>query len=68
MDTDVVWAFLSTQGLDFALKVLGAVVAWIIGRWLIGILKRLTRKGLERGRRIDETLAIYHSAHRGDSR
>ena len=59
MDTDVVWAFLSTQGLDFAMKVLGAVVAWLIGRWLIGVLKRLTRRALERGRRIDETLAIY---------
>ncbi|MDQ6880658.1 MAG: mechanosensitive ion channel family protein [Pseudomonadota bacterium] len=59
MDTDVVWAFLSTQGLDFAMKVLGAVVAWILGRWLIGVLKRLTRRALERGRRIDETLAIY---------
>ena len=59
MDTDVVWAFLSTQGIDFALKVLGAVVVWIVGRWLIGMLKRLTRRALERGRRIDETLAVY---------
>jgi small conductance mechanosensitive channel len=59
MDTDVVWAFLSTQGIDFALKLLGAVVVWVVGRWLIGILKGLTRRGLERGRRIDETLAVY---------
>lgn len=59
MDMDVVWAFLSTEGLDFAMKVLGAAVAWVIGRWLIGILKRLTHKALERGRRIDETLAVY---------
>ena len=59
MDTDVVWAFFSTQGIDFALKVLGAVVVWIVGRWLIGMLKRLTRRALERGRRIDETLAVY---------
>lgn len=59
MDMDVVWAFLSTEGLDFAMKVLGAAVAWIIGRWVIGILKRLTHKALERGRRIDETLAVY---------
>ena len=59
MDMDVVWAFLSTEGLDFAMKVLGAAVAWVIGRWVIGLLKRLTHKALERGRRIDETLAVY---------
>jgi small conductance mechanosensitive channel len=59
MDTDVMWAFLSTQGVDFALKLLGAIVVWIIGRWFIGILKRLTSAALKRGRRIDDTLAVY---------
>ena len=62
VDTDVMWAFLSTQGLDFGLKLLGAIVAWIIGRWVIGILKRLTHRGLQRGRKIDETLAVYITA------
>lgn len=62
VDTDVMWAFVSTQGLDFGLKLLGAIVAWIIGRWVIGILKRLTHRGLQRGRKIDETLAVYITA------
>jgi small conductance mechanosensitive channel len=59
MDTDVVWAFLSTQGLDFALKVLGAIVAWFVGRWLIGFIKRFAGAAIRRGKRIDETLAAY---------
>jgi small conductance mechanosensitive channel len=62
MDMDVVWTFLSTQGLDFALKVLGAVVAWFVGRWVIGILKRLTQAAIRRGRRLDETLSVYITA------
>ena len=37
MNMEVIWNFLSTQGADFALKIVGAVAAWIIGRWLIGI-------------------------------
>ena len=62
MDKDVVWAFLSTQGLDFGMKVLGAIVAWFVGRWLIGMLKRLVHAALRRGRSIDETLATYLTA------
>lgn len=62
VDTDVVWTFISTQGLDFGLKLLGAVVAWFAGRWVIGILKRLTSGALQRGRRIDPTLAVYMTA------
>ncbi len=62
MDTDVIWTFLSTQGLDFGLKALGALVAWFVGRWLIGILKRLTSAALQRGHRIDPMLNVYMTA------
>ena len=62
VDTDVMWTFLSTQGVDFGLKALGALVAWFVGRWIIGILKRLTSSGLSRGGRIDPTLAVYMTA------
>ena len=62
MDMDVVWTFLSTQGMDFALKALGAIVAWFVGRWIIGILKRLTSAALLRGHRIDATLTVYMTA------
>jgi len=59
MNTEAVWTFLSTQGADFGLKVLGAIAAWLVGRWLIGFALRFVRVGLERGRRVDPTLSHY---------
>ena len=59
MNIEAVWTFLSTQGIDFGLKLTGAIAAWIIGRWLIGIATRLVRRALERGGKIDPTLAKY---------
>ena len=34
MYTEAVWQFLSTQGVDFGLKILAAIAAWVVGRWL----------------------------------
>ncbi|MDB5872807.1 MAG: mechanosensitive ion channel family protein, partial [Ramlibacter sp.] len=62
MDTEAIWAFLATQGVDFGLKVLGAIIVWLIGRWLIGWARRLAKAALQRGRHIDETLARYLSS------
>lgn len=62
MNTDAMWNFLGTQGVDFGLKVLGAIAVWVVGRWLIGWVRRLAHVALQRGRRIDETLARYLSA------
>ena len=59
MNTDVILNFLTTQGADFALKIVGAIVAWIIGRWLIGMATRLMGKALERGSKFDATLITY---------
>jgi small conductance mechanosensitive channel len=62
MNTEVVWTFLSTQGVDLGLRVLGALAVWIVGRWLIGVAKRLLRAALQRGQRLDATLAGYLAA------
>ena len=59
MNMETIWTFLSTQGMDFALKILGAIAAWVIGRWLIGIAVNLIGKALQRGNKIDSTLASY---------
>nr|WP_269632103.1 mechanosensitive ion channel family protein [Pelomonas sp. BJYL3] len=59
MNTEAIWIFLSTQGMDFGLKVLAALAAWIIGRWVIGLVLRLMGAALERGKRIDSTLSTY---------
>ena len=59
LNTEAIWQFLSTQGADFGLKVLAAIAAWIVGRWLIGLALRVFSAALERGKRIDSTLATY---------
>ncbi|MFT3812870.1 MAG: mechanosensitive ion channel family protein [Acidovorax sp.] len=59
MTTEAIWAFLTTQGADFGLKILGAIVAWLIGRWLIGLSLKLIRMALTRGQRVDATLSNY---------
>jgi small conductance mechanosensitive channel len=59
MNTEVIWNFIVTQGADFGLKVLGAIVAWIVGRWLIGVAVSLIGRAMEKGRRLDETLIRY---------
>ena len=59
MNMEVIWTFLSTQGAEFGLKIVGAIAAWVIGRWLIGLAVGLLGKGMERGKKIDATLIQY---------
>lgn len=59
MNTEAIWQFLSTQGVDFGLKLLGALAAWIVGRWLIGLALRVMGAALKRGGKVDQTLAHY---------
>lgn len=39
--------YLETAGLNIGLKILGALVALVVGRWIIRVVVRLTRKALE---------------------
>ena len=59
MNVETVWTFLTTQGAEFGLKVLGAIAAWVIGRWLIGIAVNMIGKVMVRGNKIDPTLVSY---------
>lgn len=59
MNTQEIWIFLTTQGADFGIKLLTAIAAWIIGRWLISLAVGLMGKIFERGGKIDATLAHY---------
>jgi small conductance mechanosensitive channel len=60
MDTlTAAYAFLATQGVAIGLKIVGAIVAWIIGRWLISLAARFMEKAFERGGRLDITVAKY---------
>ncbi len=53
------WAFLATQGAAFGLKIIGAIIAWMVGRWLISRATDILTKIFERGGRIDITVAKY---------
>jgi small conductance mechanosensitive channel len=59
MYVETIVNFLSTQGVDFGLKILGALAAWIIGRWIIGLVLKGFNAAMLRGKRIDSTLAKY---------
>lgn len=59
MNLEVVWNFLATQGADLGLKILGALAAWMIGRWLIGVAVALIGGGMERAKNLDQTLIRY---------
>ena len=53
MNTQEIWHFISTQGTDLGIKLLTAIVAWIVGRWLIALAVGLMGKVFERGGKID---------------
>jgi len=55
---------IAERGVDIGLKVLAAVVAWIIGSWFIRMLGRVASKAMSL-RNVDATLARYMSASLG---
>ena len=59
MYVETVVTFLSTQGVDFALKLLGALAAWVVGRWVIALAVRLFGAAVTKGQRLDATLTKY---------
>ena len=59
LNTEQIMTWLATRGADFGLKVLAAIAAWIIGRWIIGIVLRLVEKALAKSGRIEPMLARY---------
>ncbi|XHS78397.1 mechanosensitive ion channel family protein [Burkholderiaceae bacterium UC74_6] len=58
-NTEAVMQFITTQGVDFGLKILGALVAWVVGRWIIGIAANIFGKAMAAGRKFDATLIHY---------
>lgn len=59
MNTQDIWHFITTQGADFGIKLLTAIAAWIVGRWLINLAVNLLGRMFARGGKIDATLANY---------
>jgi small conductance mechanosensitive channel len=58
MDTEAIRVFLSTTALDLAIKIVAALVFWVVGRWIINWVVSLMRAGMTRSS-IDPTLTRY---------
>jgi small conductance mechanosensitive channel len=58
MDYEALAANATDIAINVGLKILGALAAWIIGRWLIGLVIRLTNRALTRNQ-FDPTLQRY---------
>ena len=59
MNTDAIMTFLTTQGVDFGLKILAALAAWIVGRWIISLAATVFSRALAAGKKVDATLSNY---------
>jgi small conductance mechanosensitive channel len=51
-------AELMTKGLDIGLKVMGAIIVWIVGSWLIGMVRRMMTSAMT-AKEVDVTLIKY---------
>jgi small conductance mechanosensitive channel len=58
MDTEQIIQTVTTIGIAFGLKAIGAIVIWVIGRYLIGLAVRLVGASLEK-QRVDPTVLRY---------
>lgn len=58
MDAEQIIQTVTTIGIAFGLKAIGAIVIWVIGRYLIGLAVRLVAASLER-QRVDPTVLRY---------
>lgn len=59
MNVDSVVQLVTTRGADVALKILGALAVWVVGRWLIGFVMRLLRGALNKNNKLEPTLVNY---------
>lgn len=59
LNTEQIALWLTTKGAELGLKVLAAIAVWVIGRWLIGVVRKLIEKAINRTKRIEPTLARY---------
>jgi small conductance mechanosensitive channel len=58
MDTEPIRIFLSTTALDIGIKILAAIIFWVVGRWIIHRVVSMVRAGMHRSA-IDATLTQY---------
>lgn len=61
MDTTAVETFLRVTALQLGIKILAAIVFWVVGRWIIVRVIALVQAGMDR-KRLDPTLSRYLGA------
>ena len=49
---------LMAKGLDIGLKVMGAIIVWVVGSWLIGMVRRMMTSAMT-AKEVDVTLVKY---------
>ncbi|MFN8672750.1 MAG: mechanosensitive ion channel family protein [Candidatus Sericytochromatia bacterium] len=59
MNIEKIIDFIMNEGMSFSLKVLAALAAWIIGRWLISVFMNLIGSFVSKTGKIDPTLSKY---------
>lgn len=62
--TQTVIDTIAERGVDIGLKIVAAIVAWIIGAWIIRMLGKVAKKAML-ARKLDDTLSRYLSASLG---
>lgn len=58
MDLNQIMQTVTTIGVAFGMKVVGAIVVWVVGRYLIGLAVRLVSASLEK-QKVDPTVLRY---------
>lgn len=58
MNTEALLATIQTRGIDIGLKLLGALIAYVAGRWLISLAVSLMKRALT-ARNVDATVQRY---------
>jgi small conductance mechanosensitive channel len=58
MDTEPIRVFLSTTALDILIKVIAAILFWVVGRWIINRVVLVVRAAMARSA-VDATLTQY---------
>jgi small conductance mechanosensitive channel len=59
MNLESVMNYVATNGVDLVIKLAAALAMWVVGRWIIKFVMGHVGSGIQRGGKIDATLAKY---------
>lgn len=68
LDSSALYGMISplvSMGATIVMKIIGAILLWIVGRWIIRIVKRMAGKALQKQSAVDDTLTRYFETSLG---